>query len=184
MATGNVLYLPPGVVPPTGPQQATQVVSSGVPFDRVFFERILPQAIGAFCSQTDCNIPRVELMTVDGSSHYVTGIIAVTDIWVSLQVAKEEHDHPIQAFIPYQTIYRVEVHPETERRRHIGFIREPERVASAPMLQVAAEQPAAAPEEVIDATPAVPAKPARRAPRKADGTAEASAPATRAAAKK
>ncbi len=182
MATGNVLYLPPGVVPPTGPQQATQVLSSGAPFDRVFFERVLPQAIAAFCSQTDCNIPRVELMTVDGSSHYITGIIAVTDVWVSLQVAKEEHDHPIQVFIPYQTIYRVEVHPETERRRHIGFIREPDRVVSAPMLQVATETPAVpADGEVIDA---VPAKPARRGPRKTESAAEASAPATRAAAKK
>lgn len=181
MANGNVLYLPPGVVPPT-PSPIPAAIPSGAPFDRTFFEKILPQAIGAFCAQTDCQIPRVELLTVDGSSHYVTGIIAVTDIWVSLQVAKEEHDHPIQMFIPYQTIYRVEVHPESERRKHIGFIRQSEaevipaprhrRVTKAP-AQVEAPSPAEVPApgaEVIDAkTPEAGddvEAPKRRAPRK------------------
>lgn len=164
MANGNVLYLPPGVIPPVATQAPTGM-PSGVPFDRTFFERILPQAIAAFCSQTHCNIPRVELLTVDGSSHFVTGIIAVTDSWVSLQVAEEEHDHAIQAFIPYTTIFRVEVHPETERRKHIGFIRqESSDVASPAVLEVAAP---AEPEGAAATDEKKPARAPRKAPAKA-----------------
>lgn len=161
MANGNVLYLPPGVIPPVSSQAAPTGMPSGVPFDRAFFERILPQAIAAFCSQTECNIPRVELLTVDGTSHFITGIIAVTDSWVALQVAEEEHDHAIQVFIPYTTIYRVEVHPETERRKHIGFIRQDSPPIAAPTtLEVSA--PAGEPEAV-----AIDEKKPARAPRKA-----------------
>lgn len=148
MANGNVIYLPPGVAAPSPAQPQPTAVPTGIPFDRNFFQNILPQAVGAFCSQTDCQIPRVELLTVDGVTHYVSGIIGVHDTWVALQIAKEEHRYPIQVFIPYNTVFRVEVHRESERRRHIGFITEPDVdghphvIKEPPQLAAAADAPA------------------------------------------
>lgn len=179
MANGNVIYLPPGVAAPSPSPAQAAAVPSGIPFDRNFFQTILPQAVGAFCSQTDCQIPRVELLTVDGTTHYVSGIIGVHDTWVALQIAKEEHRHPIQVFIPYNTIFRVEVHPESERRRHIGFITEPDvdghphviqepaqivAAADAPAEPAPAPAPAESPAESAE-KPAATRKPsARRKP--------------------
>jgi len=117
----NVLYLPPGVVP-MPPMQATGG-PTGVPFDRDFFEKILPPAIDAFCKQVQCEVPLVQLMTVDGTRHFVNGISGVSDSWVALQTSEEGHKHPTQVFLPYQTIFRVEIHPETDtRRQHLGFV--------------------------------------------------------------
>lgn len=114
----RVIYLPPGVVPAAAPP----VQSSGVPFDRGFFESVLPPAIQSFCREVDCGVPIVELSTVDGVTHYVNGISGVSDQWVALQTSRPDHRHVTQVFIPYQTIYRVEIHPEEdEKRHHLGF---------------------------------------------------------------
>jgi hypothetical protein len=122
-APTRVIYLPPGVVPT--PAQAPQVppTTDGVPFNRVFFETVLGLSIQSFCSQTDCTVPVVELTTVDGTTHYVNGISGVSDSWVALHTSQPDHDHPTQVFVPYVTIFRVEIHPEhDERRRHLGFV--------------------------------------------------------------
>lgn len=120
----RVIYLPPGVVASApAPTQPTGT-PSGIPFDRNFFEHILPPSIAGFCQQTHCDVPVVEVSTVDGVTHYVNGISGLSDAWVALQTARPEHTHPTQVFIPYQTIYRVEIHPEDdEHRRHLGFVR-------------------------------------------------------------
>ena len=121
----RVIYLPPGVVPPapSQPQVVTQAGPSGVPFDRTFFEQVLPPSIAGFCQQVQCKVPVVELITVDGVKHYINGISGVADAWVALQTASPEHDHPTQVFIPYQTIFRVEIHPEEDvKRQRLGFV--------------------------------------------------------------
>jgi len=117
----RVIYLPPGVIAgPPAPQQAAG--ASGIPFDRNFFESILPPSIAGFCQQVHCEVPVVEVSTVDGLTHYVNGISGLSDSWVALQTSSPEHAHLTQVFIPYQTIYRVEIHPEEdERRHHLGF---------------------------------------------------------------
>jgi hypothetical protein len=117
------------------------MVASGIPFDRAFFERLLPQAVQVFCNTVECHVPRVELYTVDGTTHFVNGISGVTDTFVALQTAREGHDHPAQVFIPYQTIFRVEIHPESDNgRRNLGF----QLGAKAPpAIQAAAPQPSA-----------------------------------------
>ncbi|MGE3075715.1 MAG: hypothetical protein AB7N24_18515 [Dehalococcoidia bacterium] len=121
----RVIYLPPGVVPPPQVQQAPAIVPSGIPFDRAFFEQVIPSAVAGFCSQVGCTIPVLELMTVDGVTHYVNGISGVSDQWVALQTSLPDHPHPVQTFVPYQTIFRVEIHPEgDERRAHLGFVTE------------------------------------------------------------
>jgi len=116
-----VIYLPPGVAAPqsaVGPQG-----SSGVPFDRQFFEKVLGGAVRSFCEQAECGSPIVELLTTDGARHFVRGISGVTDTWVALHTQAEDHAHPIQVFIPYATIFRVEIHPDDDpRQRALGFI--------------------------------------------------------------
>lgn len=116
--TPPVLYLPPGVIVPAAPVPPP----NGPPFDRAFFERVLPEAVRAFCDQAKCEEPVVELLTVDGDRHYVRGISGVADQWVALHTVNPDHPHPIQVFLPYATIYRVEIHPEMDERRGIGFI--------------------------------------------------------------
>jgi len=119
----RVIYLPTGIMPPPQPQPA---VTPGVPFDRTFFQQVLPQAIPAFCQQVGCDMPVVELLTVDGTTHYVIGISGVSDTWVALHTTQPDHAHPVQTFIPYQTIFRVEIHPaDDEKRRHLGFLAQP-----------------------------------------------------------
>lgn len=117
----RVIYLPPGMVP--GPVPSSPMSSSGIPFDRAFFERVLPQSIQGFCQQTDCPTPVVELVTVDGATHYVNAISGVADNWVALQTSAEHHQRPVQVFLPYNTIFRVEIHPEPDNGRgHLGFM--------------------------------------------------------------
>ncbi len=124
----RVIYLPPGVVPPpstAAPSAPAPVppAGGGIPFDRTFFEQVLPPSIAGFCSQVKCKVPVVELITVDGAKHYVNGISGVADSWVALQTASPDHDHPTQVFIPYQTIFRVEIHPEEDaKRQRLGFV--------------------------------------------------------------
>lgn len=138
----RVLYLPPGVVPGAASAQP-QVPSGGMPFDRTFFEQILPQAIQAFCSQLQCTFPVVELMTVDGTTHYVNGIAGVADNWVALQTSREGHEHVTQVFVPYATIFRLEVHPSPDAgRSQLGFVLD--SVKRMPELTGAAESGAAA----------------------------------------
>ena len=117
----SVIYLPPGVIP-AGPTNAAPQSNPAVPFDRSFFERLLPEAVRVFCHSVDCQGPLVEVFTVDGTVHFVNAISGVTDTFVALQTSRESHDHTMQVFIPYQTIYRVEIHPESdENRRRLGF---------------------------------------------------------------
>jgi len=118
----RVIYLPPGVAPSGPPAGAPMAANPAVPFDRNFFEHVLQPSIQGFCSQVECKIPVVELMTMDGTTHYVNGIAGVSDTWVALQTSIPDHPHPAQVFIPYQTIFRVEIHPEQdERRGNLGF---------------------------------------------------------------
>lgn len=125
----NVIYLPPGVMPPA----ASPVPgASGIPFDRQFFERILPQAVKAYCEQANCTSPQVRLATMDGSQHLIVGISGVTDSWVAVQASREDHPHVMEIFLPYQTIYRVEIHPEgDEGHGHLGFVLPVDGVAPA-----------------------------------------------------
>ena len=119
MPPETALFLPPGVVPPA---QAT-APGGGPPFDRDFFEQTLPQAIKAFCTQVVCESPIVELYTVDGAKHFVKAISGVSDTWVALHTQREDHEHDIQVFLPYTTIFRVEVHPEEDDgQRRLGFL--------------------------------------------------------------
>ena len=40
-----------------------------------------------------------------------------------MHTTQPDHPHATQVFVPYQTIFRVEIHPEEdERRRHLGFL--------------------------------------------------------------
>ena len=120
MPPENAIFLPPGVVPPT---PAAQPAPGGPPFDRDFFEQTLPQAIRSFCTQVVCESPIVELYTVDGAKHFVKNISGVADTWVALHTQREDHEHDIQVFLPYTTIFRVEVHPEEdEGQRRLGFL--------------------------------------------------------------
>ena len=142
----RVIYLPPGVLPPP---QATMpsgpAPSSGVPFDRRFFEAILPMAITSFCSQVDCPSPVVELLTIDGVTHYIKNIAGVADSWVALQTSIPDHDHPVQIFVPYQTIFRVGLHAAADdRRRQLGFSLDSARVAVLAIPEATAEAPSAA----------------------------------------
>lgn len=132
----RVIYLPPGVVAPQGPSSPAVPANPGIPFDKAFFQQILPAAVDGFCQQVGCNVPILEVLTVDGMTHYVNGIIGVADQWVALQVSKPDHEHVIQMFVPYQTIFRVEVHPEQdERRRHLGFATSGDRPTTVPEVE-------------------------------------------------
>ncbi len=120
MPPETALFLPPGVVPPA---QAVAPAPGGPPFDRNFFETTLPQAIQSFCTQVVCESPIVELYTVDGSKHFVKAISGVSDTWVALHTQREDHEHDVQVFLPYTTIFRVEVHPEEDDgQRRLGFL--------------------------------------------------------------
>jgi hypothetical protein len=135
-APSSVIYLPPGVIPQAAPPPG--VHPSGIPFDRAFFERLLPQAVQSFCSQVKCDLPVVEVYTMDGTRHFVNAISGVTDTFVALQTSLEAHDHVVQAFIPYQTIYRVEIHPEGDSNRgRLGFALD---AKAPPAIQPAAEE--------------------------------------------
>ena len=135
-APSSVIYLPPGVIPQAAPPPG--VHPSGIPFDRAFFERLLPQAVQSFCSQVKCDLPVVEVYTLDGSRHFVNAISGVTDTFVALQTSLEDHDHVVQAFIPYQTIFRVEIHPEGDSNRgRLGFALD---AKAPPAIQPAAEE--------------------------------------------
>lgn len=156
-----VLYLPPGVSLPSQAIAAPgTVVSSGVPFDRTFFEQVLPPAVDSFCKQVACTTPLVELRTVDGSTHYVRGISGVSDAWVALHTIQPDHDHPTQVFIPYATIFRVEVHPaENERRHRLGFVLENgQQVKTVTLPAAAAAEPKGEPADEPEAAP-TPTKP-------------------------
>ncbi|MGE5597279.1 MAG: hypothetical protein ACM3S1_14740 [Hyphomicrobiales bacterium] len=142
----RVIYLPPGVVPsPQTPPSSGPIPIPAIPFDRNFFENILPQSIDAFCQQADCDSPIVELLTIDGATHYVKGISGVSDAWVALHTKREDHEHDVEVFLPYQTIYRVELHPAEDASRHrLGFLppdqRHPTRIESARSASPAAAQ--------------------------------------------
>jgi hypothetical protein len=121
----RVLFLPPGVVAPSQPVVSPTHLGSSYPFDRTFFEQSLPGAIAEFCKQVDCGVPVVELITIDGQVHYVVGISGVADTWVALHTRADNHDHDVQVFVPYATVFRVEVHPaEDDHRRRMGFLLE------------------------------------------------------------
>lgn len=153
----RVIYLPPGVTPTPAPAGPITGLPSAVPFDRAFFEQVLPQSIRHFCEQVDCGqLPVVELLTVDGTTHYVNGISGVSDSWVALHTSNIEHEHPVQVFIPYQTIFRLSIHPaEDHGRRRLGFLVERDGEPAA----VLRAKPAGA-SAAIDAPAASKARPA------------------------
>jgi hypothetical protein len=138
-ATG--LVLPPGVIlPPPTPSPAQE----GPPFNRAFFEQFLPQVAAAFCERAGCDSVIVELLTTDGATHLVRGISAIHDQWVALQIVSRERRYPVDAFIPYQTIFRVEIHPRLARQpRRLGFVDlEANGIATPPLLESGSEPPA------------------------------------------
>ena len=139
----NLIYLPPGVMPPS--QQMQAPVASGIPFDRSFFEQMLPQAIAVFSAQMTCDHPVVELLTVDGTTHFVNGVSGLAESWVALQTSQKDHEGAVQVFVPYQTIFRVEVHPcSDDRPRRLGFELNP---AQPPVvMEVAKTTPEPTPE--------------------------------------
>jgi hypothetical protein len=121
-----------------------------VPFDKTFFEAVLPQAIAAFCKQVQCgDAPIVELLTVDGTRHFVKGIAGVSDSWVALHTSEVDHQRPVEVFIPYATIFRIAVQPATDLARHhlgfaVGETRSPQVQVPVPAPAPAAAKPAAA----------------------------------------
>lgn len=118
MVNRSPLILPPGAVP-TAPIPSP----SGPPFDRNFFEAVLPSAIQSYCTQVACTMPLVQLFTADGARHYIRAISGVSDQWVALHTQEEANEEPVQLFIPYVTIIRVEIHPDlSPDLRRFGFI--------------------------------------------------------------
>ena len=118
MANRSPLILPPGAASPTSTSTA-----SGPPFDRSFFESVLPNAIQSYCTQVSCTMPLVQLFTADGARHYIRAISGVTDQWVALHTQEELNDQPVQVFIPYATVIRVEIHPDlSPDLRRFGFL--------------------------------------------------------------
>lgn len=116
MVNRSPLILPPGAVPPTPS-------ASGPPFDRNFFESVLPNAIQSYCSQVACTMPLVQVFTADGARHYIRAISGVTDQWVALHTQEELNEQPVQVFIPYATVIRVEIHPDlSPDLRRFGFL--------------------------------------------------------------
>ena len=117
MVSRSPLILPAGAV------QAPMPTSAGPPFDREFFETVLPQAIQSYCTQVACTMPLVQVFTVDGLRHYIRGISGVTDQWVALHTQEELNEQPIQVFVPYATVMRVEIHPDlSPDLRRFGFL--------------------------------------------------------------
>ncbi len=137
----RVIYLPPGVAAPAAATPLPQAGPSGLPFDRHFFEQVLPQSVASFSAAANCGTPIVELLTVDGITHYVKGISGVSDVWVALHTTQPDHSHPIQVFVPYQTIFRLAIHPCDDERPTFGFALDQDRPIPAPA-------PAAAPAPV------------------------------------
>ena len=130
MVNRSPLILPPGAAPPTSP------TTSGPPFDRNFFESVLPSAVQSYCSQVACTMPLVQLFTADGARHYIRAISGVTDQWVALHTQEELNDQPVQVFIPYATVIRVEIHPDlSPDLRRFGFITDS---SPPPSAQIAA----------------------------------------------
>ena len=159
-STQRVIFLPPGVMPAPQPAAPQAAPPSGLPFDRQFFEHVLPGSIAAFCQQVGCDTPVVEMLTVDGFIHYVRGVSGLSDAWVALHTRVDHHEHDVQVFVPYATIFRVSIHPaEDERRGSMGFL------ADLAGRGTRAVKPAPAPRKVAPAAAA--AKPARSRTRKA-----------------
>jgi hypothetical protein len=142
--TRNAIVLPAGVVLP--PPPAVAPMPEGPPFDRVFFERYLSEVAAAFCERAGCDSVIVELLTTDGATHLVRGISAIHDQWVALQTVSRERRYPVDAFIPYQTIFRVELHPRLARQpRRLGFVDLEPNGLSGPALLESGESPPAEP---------------------------------------
>ncbi|MCY3571075.1 MAG: hypothetical protein OXH19_07000 [Chloroflexi bacterium] len=136
MVNRSPLILPPGAVPTT-PTPAP----SGPPFDRNFFESVLPSAIQSYCSQVSCKMPLVQLFTADGARHYIRAISGVTDQWVALHTQEELNEQPVQVFIPYATVIRVEIHPDlSPDLRRFGFLTDTPPESAA---QIASGEPEA-----------------------------------------
>ena len=99
-----------------------------VPFDKAFFEQVLPGAVGAFSGQVECDQPLVQLLTVDGAVHYVKGLAGVSDAWVALHTQQPDTDLAVEVFVPYQTVFRVSIHPCEDHNRQLGFVLRPPKV--------------------------------------------------------
>jgi hypothetical protein len=113
-----------------------------VPFDRQFFEAILPQAIGSFSQQIGCDQPLVQVLTVDGAQHFVKGVAGVSDAWVALHTQVEDTEQAVEMFVPYQTIFRVSIVPCEEHNRRLGFILSSRPTPTVSVPAVVPETPA------------------------------------------
>lgn len=120
----RVIYLPPGVAAGPASQPAGSPGPSGIPFDRSFFEHVLPGSIAGFSQQVACKQPIVRLLTVDGMTHFIKGVAGVGDSWVALHTQAEEPDLTAEVFVPYTTVFRLAIHPCEEHNRKLGFILE------------------------------------------------------------
>lgn len=112
------LILPPGL-------GSTPSAGSGAAFGRDFFESVLPQSVQSYCNQVTCTSPVVEVYTIDGRKHYVRAVSAVSERWVALDT-QDDGDEPVQVFLPYETVLRVEIHADlTPEMRRLGFLTVP-----------------------------------------------------------
>ena len=79
-------------------------------------------------------MPLVQLFTTDGARHYIRAISGVTDQWVALHTQEEANEEPIQVFIPYATVIRVEIHPDlSPDLRRFGFLTDAASAIDEPM---------------------------------------------------
>ena len=137
MVNRSPLILPPGAVPTHATPSA-----SGPPFDRDFFESTLPGAIQSYCSQVACTMPLVQVFTADGARHYIRAISGVTDRWVALHTQEELYEQPVQVFVPYATVIRVEIHPDlSPDLRRFGFLTETSLHSAAEIAAGESEAP-------------------------------------------
>ncbi len=112
------LILPPGL-------GSTPSASSGAAFGRDFFESVLPQSVQSYCNQVTCTAPVVEVYTIDGRKYYVRAVSAVSERWTALDT-QDDDDEPVQVFLPYETVLRVEIHADlTPEMRRLGFLTTP-----------------------------------------------------------
>ena len=72
-------------------------------------------------------MPLVQVFTADGARHYIRAISGVSDQWVALHTQEELNEQPVQVFIPYATVIRVEIHPDlSPDLRRFGFLTDAE----------------------------------------------------------
>lgn len=66
----------------------------------------------------------MQLLTVDGTTHYVKGVAGVAENWVALHTQTQDRDLTAEVFVPYTTVFRLAIHPCDDHNRRLGFILE------------------------------------------------------------